>query len=789
MEEKKGCKIYSRPLKWAIVSIQMICVLVVCLCGGMCLYMGNSVGNPHELLKGTPCEKTELFSNTVYEQMSHVQTYLKICSTYQTKGVFNPNKTIDITNVKLTDKSKQDPNTTYTVGAIKEMVESGIDVEITEIVQNAPYYEGMETTVEEVEEMETTVKEVEESYSAAFSYLYENGIVREKVLPLSGVSLAEYAKENRKEVSLRDLYLQLSELCTEYNAYEIYASENQDTGNLKYYIVNTETNEVCTNAAWSGINEAWETVKNANFAIHYIKTPQDTQFMKSKNSGTQWLQHTLRNSSFYGNQEVVVIAIASGYPAVDWFQEYHNNYQQYQRLFLPLLVAMVVGLLIGISCFVIATIQTGRNQKGGLVLLNAFDRIPTEVCLALQVIVISLLLNMTVSVGRTILLNSSWLTEIVYQSSLLIGGVVVFMVLHLSIARRVKAKTLWQNSICKGIVGMGRRVYQARNTSRKVLILLVFFLALHIFLIWVLQGLGVLMLLVLDVLVLLYLLKDVAGRQTVKTGLANIAAGDLDYKIDLSDLMGNNLEMAEAVNQVAEGLQLAVEKSMKDERMRSELITNVSHDIKTPLTSIINYVELLKREEIDDEKIKGYIKVLESKAQRLKQLTEDLVEASKISTGNIELQLGRIYMQEMIKQACGEFDNKFEKRSLEVVLTMAVEPIIIWADGRRMWRILENIFSNIAKYALAGTRVYIDLRMVKDRAVLMFKNISEEPLNISADELTERFVRGDASRTTEGSGLGLSIAKSLTEMQNGEFEIYLDGDLFKVTLLFELMGE
>lgn len=777
MEEKNGYKFYSRPLKWVVVSIQMICVLVVGICGGMSLYMANSMGNSYELLKGTPCEETELFSNMVYEQMSNVQTYLKICSAYQTRGVFNPDKTIDITNVKLTDKSKQNPNTTYTVGAIKEMVDSGTNVEIKEIVQNAPYYE----------EMETAGEEVKESYSAAFSYLYENGIVREKILPLSGVSLAEYAKENRKEVSLRDLYLQLSEACMEYNAYEKYVSENQDTGNLKYYIVNTETNEVCTNADWNDIGEAWETVKNAGFAINYVKTPQNTQFMESKNSGTQWLQHTLRNTFFYGDQEQVVIAIASGYPAVDWFQEYHNNYQRYQPLFLPLLVAMAVALLIGISCFIIATIQTGRDQKGGPVLLGVFDRIPTEVCLALQVIVISLLLSVTVSVGRTVLLDSSWITEIVYQSSLLIGGVIVFMVLHLSIARRVKAKTLWQNSICKGIIGMGKRVYQARNTSRKVLILLVFFLVLHIFLIWALQGLGVLLLLVLDILVLLYLLKDAAGRQTVKTGLAKIAAGDLGYKIDLSDLMGNNLEMAEAVNQVAEGLQLAVEKSMKDERMRSELITNVSHDIKTPLTSIINYVDLLKREEIDDEKIKGYIKVLESKAQRLKQLTEDLVEASKISTGNIELQLGRMYMQEMLKQAYGEFDNKFAKRNLETVLTMAEEPIIIWADGRQMWRILENIFSNIAKYALAGTRVYIDLRMVKDRAVLMFKNISKEPLNISADELTERFVRGDTSRTTEGSGLGLSIAKSLTEMQNGEFEIYLDGDLFKVTLLFGLM--
>lgn len=777
MEEKKGSKFYSPALKWTILGIQMLCVIFFGVCSGVSLCIINGLGTPDELIEGTPCEETEEFSSTVFEQMVQVQEYLQVSSTYESEGALDLEKTIDITNLALTDIDKQNPNTTYTVGAIKKMVDSGENAEIQFIIEEASYYDSMEEVDESVE-----------SYSAAFAYLYENGIVHEKELPISGVPLAEYAEENWKDVSLRDLYLYLCSLCSEFSAYEQYFTENQNTGNLKYFILNTDTKDYYTNTEWDSIDEAWKNIEDEKLAIHYRKTQRNTEFMDSSHPGTQWLRHALNNISFYGEQEEVVIGVDSTYPAVDGLQQYHNDYINYQPIFLPLLVATGLSFLLNIICFIIATVQTGRTKRDGAVQLNAFDRIPTEVCLAFLIIVILAIFSVTVSVISAVL-SCSNMVGIVYQSLLLVAGAMLFMILYLSLTRRMKAKTFWQKSICNAIVGMGRRVYEARNTSRKVLIVLVFFLVLHIFLIWAMQGLGVLTLLVIDILVLLNLLKEVAGRQTVKTGLANIAAGDLDYKIDLSDLQGDNLEMAEAVNQVAEGLQLAVEKGMKDEWMRSELITNVSHDIKTPLTSIINYVDLLKREEIKDEKIKGYIRVLEAKAQRLKQLTEDLVEASKISTGNIELQLGRIYMQEMLKQAYGEFDNKFEKRNLDTVLTMAEEPIIIWADGRQMWRIFENILSNIAKYALAGTRVYIDLRIVNRKAVLMFKNISEEPLNISAEELTQRFVRGDTSRTTEGSGLGLSIARSLTELQDGEFEIYLDGDLFKVTIIFALMVE
>ena len=265
----------------------------------------------------------------------------------------------------------------------------------------------------------------------------------------------------------------------------------------------------------------------------------------------------------------------------------------------------------------------------------------------------------------------------------------------------------------------------------------------------------------------------------------------VDVKVDLSDMHGENRELAEAVNGIGDGIKTAVEKSMKDERLKADLITNVSHDIKTPLTSIINFVNLLKREQIDNERAKGYIQVLDAKSQRLKQLTDDLVEASKITSGNISLQMERLDFKELVKQTCGEFDDKLKEKCLEMIVSLPPEPVYIEADPRRIWRVVENLFSNVCKYALEGTRVYLEIRRVRqeDREIAVFtmKNISAQALNIRAEELTERFIRGDISRSTEGSGLGLSIAQNLTTLQKGTFEIYLDGDLFKVQIGFSCL--
>ena len=244
--------------------------------------------------------------------------------------------------------------------------------------------------------------------------------------------------------------------------------------------------------------------------------------------------------------------------------------------------------------------------------------------------------------------------------------------------------------------------------------------------------------------------------------------------------------VADYINHIGEGLDAAVENSLKNERMKTELITNVSHDIKTPLTSIINYIDLLKRENPEDPKIRGYLEVLENKAQRLKVLTEDVVEASKASTGNITLEMTELNFVELINQVIGEFEEKFEERNLQMVVHFDEEEAIICADGRRLWRVLENVFGNVSKYAMENTRVYVDMNVNRPNVRLSLKNISAQPLNITADELTERFIRGDVSRNTEGSGLGLSIAKDLVQLQGGTFNLYLDGDLFKVTIEFKM---
>ena len=242
--------------------------------------------------------------------------------------------------------------------------------------------------------------------------------------------------------------------------------------------------------------------------------------------------------------------------------------------------------------------------------------------------------------------------------------------------------------------------------------------------------------------------------------------------------------MAIYVNDIASGFSNAINESLKSERLKTELITNVSHDIKTPLTSIINYVDLLKKENIQDEKVKEYIDILDKKSQRLKKLTEDLVEASKVSSGNVKLNLENINIKELFNQTIGEFKDRFEEKNLIIETTIPNDNIKINADSRYLYRIIENLFSNITKYALEGSRVYIDI-IEKEKIVdISIKNISKDKLNISSDELMQRFVRGDKSRYTEGSGLGLSIAKSLTELQGGTFDIIIDGDLFKVHIIW-----
>lgn len=270
----------------------------------------------------------------------------------------------------------------------------------------------------------------------------------------------------------------------------------------------------------------------------------------------------------------------------------------------------------------------------------------------------------------------------------------------------------------------------------------------------------------------------------LRVGMEALADGDLSYQIDTRGMYGELGECGENLNSIAEGLTSAVEQRIKSERMKTELITNVSHDIKTPLTSIINYANLIGQETCDNEKITEYSEVLVRQSERMKRLIEDLVEASKASTGNLEIIPQPCEAEILLTQAAGEFEQKLLNAGLELKISQPETTVKIMADSRRLWRVFDNLMNNICKYAQSGTRVYLSLEEQEDQAVITFKNTSRAALNVSADELVERFIRGDASRTTEGNGLGLSIAKSLTELQNGTFELAVDGDLFKVILKF-----
>ena len=286
----------------------------------------------------------------------------------------------------------------------------------------------------------------------------------------------------------------------------------------------------------------------------------------------------------------------------------------------------------------------------------------------------------------------------------------------------------------------------------------------------------------LNFLVLLALCWWTVNFRRLRKGSQALASGNLHHQIETQHMPRDLKLYAEDLNNISVGMADAVDEQMKSERFKAELITNVSHDLKTPLTSIINYVNLLKATRQEDPKALEYIEVLDRKSQRLKKLTEDLVEASKASTGVLRVSREKIGMAQLIDQALGEWTEKLEERKLTVVPTLPEGETWVYADGRHLWRVIDNLLSNCAKYAMEGTRVYLDLTRGKGQVSLSVKNISREALNVPPERLMERFVRGDESRTTEGSGLGLSIARSLTELQGGTFSLAVDGDLFKATV-------
>lgn len=484
----------------------------------------------------------------------------------------------------------------------------------------------------------------------------------------------------------------------------------------------------------------------------------------------------------------LIIGIDTELSAEDDIYEASREYEQLHPWIKVCIFCGLVSLMGWIISLVYLTLATGRRTDEEKIHLNPIDKIKTEILVAAFIFMMVELVILITKVN-----SEEWAVYgIIVASgtvSLVIDG--LFLIFYLSMVRRMKAEMLWETSVACWLERGIRKVFARQKTTVRVLLLFAghmavcFILAVGAF---YYQSVTALVLLLLFSAGECYMiLRKAVEQYQIRLGVEKIRDGALSGKIDIEQLHGEEKSLAEAINNIGEGLLHAVDDSTKNERMKADLITNVSHDIKTPLTSIINYVNLMKLEKIDNERVQGYIKILDEKSQRLKQLTADLVEASKISSGNVKLDMQVIDLVELVYQTSGEFNEKFEQKELTIVTKLPKTAVLIRADGRQLYRVIENLYNNVAKYALEKTRVYVDIAYVEEKVVFSIKNVSERSLareNSNAGDLTERFIRGDSSRTTEGSGLGLSIAKSLTVLMGGVFDIKVDGDLFKASITF-----
>lgn len=485
---------------------------------------------------------------------------------------------------------------------------------------------------------------------------------------------------------------------------------------------------------------------------------------------------------------ILIIGVDTQFSAMDDLYYASEEYHQMYPWIKTGITAALISLVGWILTLIYLTLAAGRRTTDHEIHLNAFDKIKTEILfvgfIAISAELISIILRVS---GQE--WELSGLLAAAGTVSLVMDA--LFLAFYMSIVKLMKAERLWENSLTYWLkAGILKTMQNQKATTNMIVVFLAhliicFVLAIGAF--YYREKMFVVLLILFCAMEGYFLLRLSVEKYRIMEGVKRIKEGELDAKIDLEEVHGENRILAENINNIGTGLGFAVEESTKNERMKADLITNVSHDIKTPLTSIVNYVNLLKRENIENERALGYIRILDEKSERLKQLIEDLVEASKVSSGNVKLDMQTIDLVEMVYQTAGEFDDKFERKGLTIVTKMPNTPVYIWADGRQLCRVIENLYNNVAKYAMEQTRVYVEIAAKDEKVVFSIKNVSEKALaqeNSRIGDLTERFTRGDSSRTTEGSGLGLSIAKNLTCLMGGAFDISVDGDLFKATLVF-----
>ena len=488
--------------------------------------------------------------------------------------------------------------------------------------------------------------------------------------------------------------------------------------------------------------------------------------------GTDPLTDTFESDSF--NKNVIIYAALED----DALLYRVNRWNSDRQILMSNTAVIATCLLLAIACLSYLVSSTGKAAGSEEIHLTSFDNLFTDLNLLFIAGIIYACIMEFFNV-----LNIRYTSENLMRLAMLTITAAVFsllLILILSLVRHIKKGTIFRHSVIYiilssttetliKIASSGPLMYKTIGAAIMIIMAAVY-------------AAGNPVLIGAIIIVTIFFIQDkVRNFQKIQEGLKIAKSGDYEFKIDLSG-SGEFKQLSADINEITSGLKIAVQNEVKSEKMKTELITNVSHDIKTPLTSIISYVDLLKREGLSSENAPKYLDVLERKSSRLKKLTEDLFEAAKATSGNIEPKFERVHINSLIEQLLGELDEKINESNLIFKVTASDEKIYAKADGRLLSRVMENLLSNIFKYALKGSRVYIEISEDENNVWVSFKNISAYELNIPVDELMERFKRGDESRSSEGYGLGLAIARSLIEVQNGVLDISIDGDLFKAEL-------
>lgn len=765
MEEAK-LRLQRRKI---ILSAAHILFLLIMVAGFSAMYLNANYGKGIRWIYDEAYEDSQSFANQMAKDIDRIFTYVGYKDMFETNGKLDMKK--PIVGVSDGPGLTQEYNLEYIVRYAKTR---GYYLDENFVVQGSP---ANMNENDDDGNLELTVDY--QKYNPDF---------------LNGDSMDT-------RVTKEDLALDILEHLGEY--YTIYYNFVENKTNLRFRIEYKNTDgksKVYTNVPELSLNDLKGVGK-------YLFVPGNTIKMESNLARfPENVATMLELWNPYDNDEnYMVVSLDTSYPHTDAYSVEATEYKEARSHFILGMGGVIIGVTGCLATLAVLMLMSGHVQEGSdEIRLYPVDRWHTEICILVWALTTLLFIYAGRYVGIRIF--SLFVTEAQWPYwNKIIKMLILYACTALcafSMLRRYKADTLWSNSLALRAIRASKDYLGHASYAAGAGFCYILFLCYNTVMLW-----GMLFLfayrdvrmtyrVLLYVCLVLYvgidgwvfhqMFKKSVQRDLLDEAVEEISAGDTSFNIDTGRLTGKEKIMGEHINNISTGLGTALKQQVKDERLKADLITNVSHDIKTPLTSIISYVDLLKRENIQDPKIAGYLEVLDQKSQRLKTLTEDLVEASKASSGNLKLDISDINLVELVQQTNGEFEERFDTRHLELVSNLPEAVLIIRADGRRLWRVLENLYTNTFKYAMEHSRVYVDVVENGENVSFTIKNVSEKPLNISPDELTERFVRGDVARTTEGSGLGLSIAQNLTQIQKGTFKLEIDGDLFKAIVTFPI---